>query len=277
MRKLSREGELHSCARSAKVTVTKIFRKTDMKQSDISWYALRVFGNKVLKFRRVIEQEARQGGNDEVETYIPMTQVKRTVTARSAHKAESKISYSGNRLTVLPLSKKAIIRESEKPKRQVKIMRPLVASLMFIRCTEPFLNSLKNTYISDFSYYTRWEDAYPETYAPQDGKASKVLRKVAAKIPDDQMQAFIFLTKEDGRVTYLGEPQDIKLGDMVEVMEGPLMGRRGYVKRIKKDRKFLIVIGNAAVFMINTVNHKMLRRIEPNKVTPEDKPQRSNS
>ena len=70
------------------------------------------------------------------------------------------------------------------------------------------------------------------------------------------MQAFIWLTSEDNDVTYLGEPKDIKLGDKVKVTNGPFKGLEGHVKRIKKDRKFVLSIGNIAAFVIEGISHK---------------------
>ena len=117
---------------------------------------------------------------------------------------------------------------------------------MFIRCTESFLRTLKHNHLSELSYYTRNSDE----------------QKVPAIIPDDQMQAFIWLTSEDYDVTYLGEPKDIKLGDRVKVIDGQFKGLEGHVKRIKKDRKFVITIGSIAAFTIGGITYKMLRRIE---------------
>ena len=76
------------------------------------------------------------------------------------------------------------------------------------------------------------------------------------------MQAFIWLTSEDKELTYLGDPKDIKLGDKVKVTDGPFKGLEGHVKRIKKDRKFVITIGTIAAFVIEGISHKDIELID---------------
>ncbi|MBO7562321.1 MAG: KOW motif-containing protein [Bacteroidales bacterium] len=184
---------------------------------------------------------------EEVQTYIAMTSQVRS-SGSSGNKAS--VSYSGNKLTSIPKTKRAIINASNHPQSTVTIQKPLVASLMFIRCTESFLKTLKHNHLSEFTYYTRYADK------------DRVLQKVPAIIPDDQMHAFIWLTSEDNSLQYLGEPKDIKLGDRVKVIDGPFKGLEGHVKRIKKDRKFVITIGSIAAFVIEGITHKMLQKLE---------------
>jgi transcription antitermination factor NusG len=148
-------------------------------------------------------------------------------------------------------SKRDLIRIANKKQTVVTYKKPIVASLMFIHCTESFLKALKHNHLSVFSYYTRFSN--------QDKTNDK---KVPAVIPDDQMQAFIWLTSTDHKVSYLGEPKDIKLGDRVRVTEGPFKGFIGNIKRIKKDRKFVITIGTIAAFTIEGITHKMVEKIE---------------
>jgi transcription antitermination factor NusG len=207
----------------------------------INWYALKVFNNRLLQMQETIRRES-----GDVETYIAMSSREVPSNPSSRSRSGAQISFSGNKLTLSAKSKRDIIRESNKPQQTQTVHRPLVASLMFIRCTESFLRTLKHNHLSELSYYTRYSDE----------------QKVPAIIPDDQMQAFIWLTSEDYDVTYLGEPKDIKLGDRVKVIDGQFKGLEGHVKRIKKDRKFVITIGSIAAFTIGGITYKMLRRIE---------------
>lgn len=218
----------------------------------LNWYALKVFNNRLLQMQETIQRESeelyRQGNstNDStVETYIAMSSKEVLTNASSRSRSKAEVSYSGNKLTLVPKSKRAIINESNHSQQTQTVKKPLVASLMFIRCTESFLKTLKHNHLSEFSFYTRYSDDH----------------KVPAVIPDDQMQAFIWLTTEDTDVTYLGEPNNIKLGDRVKVIEGPFKGLLGNVKRIKKDRKFVITIGSIAAFTIGGITHKMVKKI----------------
>lgn len=202
----------------------------------LNWYALRVFNNRTLWFRKVIDQKVREDSACGVETYIAMT--------------------SGD-----------------------TVQKPLVASLMFIKCTERFLKELKMDHLSGFSYYTRYADLKEPEPQFQDKDLPKkqtkrkrysaplALQKVPAVIPDDQMRTFIWLTSEDFNVKYLGEPKNLKLGDRVRIISGVLKGQVGNIKRIKKDRKFVITIGNVAAFTIEGITHDMMEKIEDDNTT----------
>lgn len=240
----------------------------------LNWYALKVFNNRLLQMQETIQRESeelyRQGNstNDStVETYIAMSSKEVLTNASSRSRSKAEVSYSGNKLTLVPKSKRAIINESNHSQQTQTVKKPLVASLMFIRCTESFLKTLKHNHLSEFSFYTRYSDCVDgnetsDILASETKPfAKKLFHKVPAIIPDDQMQAFIWLTSEDTDVTYLGEPKDIKLGDRVKVIEGPFKGLVGNVKRIKKDRKFVITIGTIAAFTIGGITHKMVKKI----------------
>ena len=183
-----------------------------------------------------------------------------TEVDRALHQKPGKntlVSYSGEQMAKNLTSKRDIIRIANKKLTVVTYKKPLVPSLMFIHCTESFLKTLKHNHLSEFSYYTRYADK-----ELTDKETTKQLQKIPAVIPDDQMQAFIWLTTEDHEISYLGEPKDIKLGDRVRVTEGPFKGFVGNIKRIKKDHKFVITIGTIAAFTIGGINHKMVEKIE---------------
>ncbi len=216
-----------------------------------NWYALKVFNNRLLQMQETIQREAEGNGNNayNIETYIAMTEVDRALPQKLGK--NTLVSYSGEQMVKNLASKRDLIRIANKKQTVVTYKKPIVASLMFIHCTESFLKALKHNHLSEFSYYTRFSD--------QDKTNDK---KVPAVIPDDQMQAFIWLTSTDHKVSYLGEPKDIKLGDRVRVTEGPFKGFIGNIKRIKKDRKFVITIGTIAAFTIEGITHKMVEKIE---------------
>ena len=162
-----------------------------------NWYALKVFSNKVLAFKELVEK-------DSVETYIAMQQGK-----------------------------------------------PLISSLMFIKSTEDYLKSLREQHLSEISYYKR---------ACYRGKQ---VVYVPAVIPDDQIEVFRRATAEGYEFRFLGDLKNLNLnpGDRVRVVEGPFKGQEGYLKRIKKDRKFVITIGNIAAFTIEGVTHRIVEKM----------------
>lgn len=265
------------------------------------WYALKVFNNRLLQMQESIQRDAVEyyGNKDcfyaiesisgfksgafiadpgkTVQTFIAMTKVDRTIPQRLGK--NTLVSYSGEKIATNLASKRDVIRTSNKEHQVVTYKKPLVSSLMFIRCTETFLKTLKHNHLSEFSYYTRYSNAPNHTnkeveqeqkqeQKPQTqdnskpGKSSKQLNKVPAVIPDDKMDLFICYTLNGSDVQYLGDPKEIKLGDRVKVTEGPFKGLIGNIKRIKKDRKFVLTIGSIASFTIGGITHKMVEKIE---------------
>lgn len=210
-----------------------------------NWYALKVFNNRLLQMQETVQRESE--GLD-VQTYIAMTEVDKSLPQKKTK--NTLVSYSGEHIAGNLVSKRDIIRLSNKEQQVISYKKPLVASLMFINCTETFLKTLKHNHLTEFSYYTGTK------------QQNEQLQKVPAIIPDDQMQAFIWYTSKDQEVEYLGDPKDIKLGDRVKVTEGPFKGLIGNIKRIKKDRKFVLTIGTIAAFTIGGITHKMVRKLD---------------
>ncbi len=207
-----------------------------------NWYALKVFQNKVLQLQETVTRDACEAGED-VSTYVAMTSVDRTVSKGRVTNASA--SYSGDKMTDVLLSKRAVIRQAGREKQTVTIRKPLIPSLMFVRCSEDFIKALRHNHSGEFAVYTRISGE----------------QRVPAAIPDDQMQTFIWITSEDLDVTYIGEPKDISFGDRVIVTDGPFKGLSGHVKRIKKDRKFVLSIGEIAAFTIEGITYKMMQKI----------------
>ena len=244
----------------------------------IHWYALKVFNNRLLQMQETIQRDAEEYYGNEgisenktgvytadpeqaVQTYIAMTEVDRALPQKPGK--NTLVSYSGEQMADILASKRDIIRIANKQHQVVTYKKPLVASLMFIRCTETFLKTLKQNHLSEFSYYTRFSGTTSERkITAKEQILTTQQHKVPAIIPDNQMQAFIWLTSEDHRISFLGEPKDIKLGDRVKVIEGPFKGLIGNIKRIKKDRKFVLTIGTIAAFTIDGITHKMVEIID---------------
>jgi len=135
----------------------------------------------------------------------------------------------------------------------------LVPSLMFIKSSEDYLKSLRDNHVKEFTYYKRARYKINQTVNQLNSQSTLVF--VPAVIPDDQMEIFKRATAEG--VRYLGEIETLNLkpGDRVRVTEGPFKGQVGFLKRIKKDRKFIITIGNIAAFTIEGITYKMVEKI----------------
>ena len=70
-------------------------------------------------------------------------------------------------------------------------------------------------------------------------------RKTCAVIPDKQMAMFQLVCSSGAEGLEFFADDDLtryKAGDKVRVLEGPLKGAEGYIKRIRKDRRLLVSI-----------------------------------
>ena len=115
--------------------------------------------------------------------------------------------------------------------------KPLVNSLMFIRCKESWLISFKKDHPQDFLFY----------------------RSADSKRPG------MFVTSADhGRnLHYFGEDSSlIKMGQRVRVTGGIYKGAEGYIKRIKKDRKLIVAVSGVAVVAVSYIPIQYLEKIE---------------
>lgn len=125
--------------------------------------------------------------------------------------------------------------------------KPLVNSLMFIRCKESWLTSFKRDNPDDFMFYSS-----PGSKRP-------------GPIDDEEMRMFMFVTSADrGRnLHYFGESDSaFKTGQRVRVINGIYKGAEGYIKRIKKDRKLIVSISGVAVVAVSYIPQEYLEKIE---------------
>ena len=123
--------------------------------------------------------------------------------------------------------------------------KPLINSLLFVRCKESWLISFKRVNPLDFMFYT----------------ASDLRRP----IDDEEMRMFMFVTSADrGRnLHYFGESDStFKMGQKVRVVDGIYKGAEGYIKRIKKDRKLIVSVSGVAVVAVSHIPQDYLEKIE---------------
>ena len=141
--------------------------------------------------------------------------------------------------------------------------KPLISSLLFVRCAEQQLTELHRESQSDeqkFAIYTR-----KETRASAiDGKPSEM--NVPAPIPEDEMRAFILVTSASPDTFEVLGPDAPKYhtGQKVRVTEGPFKGSEGYVKRIKKDRRLVITVTGIVAVATVHINPAYLEPIIEN-------------
>lgn len=136
----------------------------------------------------------------------------------------------------------------ERARRGKKVLepKPLIPSLLFLRCDEAFLRGFKWQHNSEFMYY---EDLATRRPAP---------------IDEVQMRSFIILTSADRgtRVQYLGESvPDFKRGERVRVTGGLYEGAEGYIKKVRSDRKLIVEIRGVAVVAVSYIEPQYLEKL----------------
>ena len=180
-----------------------------MEDSKLNWYALKVFYNKVFEIEALL-------GDMGLETYIPVRQVQlkgeehlrivRRLATPDDRRHDNQFVQAG------PVIYKRV---------------PIVSSLLFV-CAP--------------------KERLPEISACVEGRGfvyKMADRKTDAVIPDKQMAMFRMVCSSgaDGLEFFSDEDMTrYKTGDRVRVLEGPLKGAEGYIKRIRKDRRLLVSI-----------------------------------
>lgn len=170
-----------------------------------SWYALKVFYNKINPIRDEVEAAGHS-------VFVPMCVEERV--------GEKGLEY---------------------------VEKQLISSLLFVHCPEDWLISFKERHFSDLMWYSRPGD---EKHLP-------------AAIPDGEMKSFMIVTSGGRPVEYLGtELTDFRRGQKVRVTGGVYKGAEGYIKRVRRNRRFLVAVTGIAVVAVSYIHPDYLESIE---------------
>ena len=180
-----------------------------MEEIKQNWYALKVF------YGKVFEIEARFTDMD-LETYIPVRKellkgedhmrALRRLATPDDHRRDNQFEQVG------PLIYKRV---------------PVVSSLLFVRAPQDRLKEIEAC-VKEKGFVYKTAD-----------------REDFAVIPDKQMAMFQLVCSSGAEGLDFFADDDLtryKAGDKVRVLEGPLKGAEGYIKRIRKDRRLLVSI-----------------------------------
>ena len=180
-----------------------------MEESKLNWYALKVFYGKVFELEALL-------GDMDLETYIP---VRKVLLKDEDHLRALR------RLSTPDDSR----RDNQFIKAGPLIFKrvPVVSSLLFVRAPMDRIGEVG-----------KCVDGKGFVYKTAD-------RKTEAVILDKQMAMFQLVCSSGAEGLEFFADDDLtryKSGDKVRVLEGPLKGAEGYVKRIRKDRRLLVAI-----------------------------------
>ena len=180
-----------------------------MEESTLNWYALKVF------YGKVFEIEARLADMD-LETYIPVR--KDLLKGEDHMRAMRRLATPDDRR-----------RDNQFEQAGPLIYKrvPIVSSLLFVRAPQDRLKEIEDS-VKEKGFVYKTAD-----------------RKTCAVIPDKQMAMFQLVCSSGAEGLEFFADDDLtryKAGDKVRVLEGPLKGAEGYIKRIRKDRRLLVSI-----------------------------------
>ena len=180
-----------------------------MEEIKRNWYALKVF------YGKVFEIEDRLAAMD-LETYIP---VRKDLLKGEEHmRALRRLATPDDRRR-----DNQFVQEGPLIYKRV----PVVSSLLFVRAPQDRLKEIEAC-VREKGFVYRTAD-----------------REAFAVIPDKQMAMFQLVCSSGAEGLEFFADDDLtryKAGDRVRVLEGPLQGAEGYIKRIRKDRRLLVAI-----------------------------------
>jgi len=180
-----------------------------MEEIKQNWYALKVFYGRVFEVEALLEDM-------DLETYIPVQKV--LLKGEDHMRAMRRLATPDD-----TRRDNQFIQEGPLIYKRI----PVVTSLLFVRAPMDRISDIGKCV---------------------DGKGfvyKKADRKSEAVIPDKQMAMFQLVCSSGAEGLEFFADDDLtryKSGDKVRVLEGPLKGAEGYIKRIRKDRRLLVAI-----------------------------------
>jgi len=208
-----------------------------MEEVQLNWYALKVFYNKVFE----MEDRLRAMGFD---TYMPVEKV--------LLKGEDHLSAA---------RKLAQIPEGGAPDRRfvregpcIFQRRPVITSLLFVRADEEGIARISEMLRGPIDINK------PEGFVYKTPD-----RKAFSAIPEKQMTVFMLVTNSGESGLEFFSSEDItrfKQGEKVRVVEGPLKGAEGYIKRIRRNRRLLVSIEGIVAVATSYIPPQFLEKVK---------------
>ena len=132
-----------------------------------------------------------------------------------------------------------------KPGRYETFVPVIIPSLLFVKCSESFLEKVKRDHWDKFMYYKEADSSHP------------------GRIRDHEMEVFRLALSDPGvRGEYLGDDTTKYMtGDKVRITDGPYKGYEGYIHRIKHDRKLVVCVQGVAVVAFSDVKMEFVEKI----------------
>ncbi|MBQ9193694.1 MAG: transcriptional regulator [Bacteroidales bacterium] len=180
-----------------------------MEQPELHWYALKVFFNKVFEMEALVDGMG-------LESFIPVRKVQ--LKGNEHFRAARQLSVPDDRFTGNPYVQEGPV---------IYRREPVVNSLFFVRAPGERIPEIENAVHGRGFVYKMTDHERP------------------AVIPDREMGIFKLVCTSGAEGLEFFSEEDMtryRKGDRVRVLEGPLKGAEGYIRRIRKDRRLLVAI-----------------------------------
>ena len=208
----------------------------DKQQITDQWYAIKVFYNKVFQMEDILSDM-------QLETYLAVQKVQLKGQEHMAAARKLAAVAPGHRPDPRYIQEGPVIYERQ----------PLISSLIFVKASgEKILEvdkRLKNEvdYTRPLGFIFKTPDW-----------------KTFAVIPDEQMTAFRLVTRNgaEGLEFFTSKQMVFRKGDRVRVTSGPLKGTEGYIKRIKKNHRLLVVVEGVIAVAASYIPKDQLEKVE---------------
>ena len=144
--------------------------------------------------------------------------------------------------TYVPLTEQMV----ERGGRRVKVQKPLISSLLFVDTSADEARQIQTLMDGRVMLYTR-----------RDAEG----RRLPAEIPDREMRIFqLVVSGGDEGLEYIPEAEaQLKTGEAVRVIAGPLQGAEGRIVRIRGDRRLLVEIQGVCAVATSYIPRALLQ------------------
>ena len=122
----------------------------------------------------------------------------------------------------------------------------LLPSYVFIRTDAVSIKRFAN---SQFGYIYLYSD--PVSHKP-------------SVVPDKEIEVFKIVTSAaEAKLEFLdGDGEKYRVGDLVRVIDGPFRGAEGYIRRIRKDRRLVVIVSGVAAIATSFIPPELLEKVE---------------
>ena len=142
-----------------------------------------------------------------------------------------------------PTETVVVIKNGKKKKE----LKPVISSLLFIKCTLQEVIEQQRLLTDRVILYTHFTEA----------------GKVPAQIPNDEMERFKLVASsgQEGLEFFGNDCEEFHRGEHVRVIGGPFKGAEGYIRRVRHDHRLLVTVRGVCAVATSYIPRCHLQKI----------------